>query len=233
MILTHQQKRLILKPASRLDSLLGLIQKIAKNCTSNIEFRRKIENKLRSILQYEIHQLEYVQKELKINNTEFDLLQKVGNEILNNLNQCQKDIHYGILKTQKNVLNFNFKYRYFLDYIEEYKGEVYVFDIWSEGKEAEKKFSFQLKKMKNGKDLKVVDLYPGKDEYKGKGISIAIINESKMIFNKRIISSSNNYKKTCHNGESNSDIAIIKVWQRMLDQGMVKYDIKNDFYFTI
>ena len=114
-----------------------------------------------------------------------------------------------------------------------YDGETYIFDIWSKENRDKRKFSFRLKKMKNGKELKVVDLYPGTKENLGKGISIAIINESKKIFKKRIISSSNDDEYRCHSGESNSSDAIDKVWERMLKDGMVKYNKKKDYYYTI
>lgn len=142
------------------------------------------------------------------------------------------EIIFGDFVSSKNGLNFALKYSYKLEYLEKKKGLVYIFDIWEYGRENESKFSYMLRIMEDGISLKVVDLYPDFERYYlGKGISIAIILESSKIFNKRIISSSNNFKTKSSLGEFNSEKAIEKVWHRMMNMNLVEYDKINDVYF--
>lgn len=133
----------------------------------------------------------------------------------------------GILLTRKG----EFIFEYHLNYHPYLKADVYFFNIWREGDELEDiyKFSFLLRVMENGKDLKVVDLFAG--NYNGEGISIAIILKSKELFQKRIISSSN--KQPSSSGEENWDEAIQKVWEPMVRQGTVAYDANKDYYYTL
>lgn len=130
----------------------------------------------------------------------------------------------GTLKTRKLSQEFTFTYQYTLKYIRAYGGNTYEFQIWEPGHEAQDRFSFQLRIMENGNDLKVVDLFgDNSNYYLGKGISIAIILEAMHIFNKRIISE--------HDG--GWPAAREKVWERMRLQGLADYDITNKYYFTV
>lgn len=94
-----------------------------------------------------------------------------------------------ILYTSKNEKNYIFLYSFQQEYLEAYDGNVLIFEIWEEGKEQLDKFSFMLREMENGNDLKVVDLFPdSKKYYLGKGISRAMILHCKNLFVKRLIS---------------------------------------------
>ncbi len=94
-----------------------------------------------------------------------------------------------ILNTTKNEKNYTFLYIFNKQYLEDHEGNVLIFEIWEKGKEELDKFSFILREMENGVDLKVVDLYPDSiGYYLGKGISRAMILHSKKLFDKRIIS---------------------------------------------
>jgi len=138
----------------------------------------------------------------------------------------------GILKSVKNNMQFNFLFEYYVDYIKDYGANALIFLIWEEGRESEDKFSFRLRIMENGNDLKVVDLFGDcSSYYLGKGISIAMILRSKEMFNKRIISSSNKAKSFI--GEANYKDATEKVWKRMVDSGLAEYDCLNDYYSTL
>jgi hypothetical protein len=130
-----------------------------------------------------------------------------------------------ILYTSKNEKNYTFLYSFQKEYLKDHDGNVLIFEIWEEGKEEHDKFSFILREMENGNDLKVVDLFPdSKKYYLGKGISRAVILHCKNLFMKRIIS---------EEGNSNWDEARLKVWERMKSNGEVAYCESNDFYFTI
>lgn len=62
-----------------------------------------------------------------------------------------------ILYTSKDEKNYTFLYSFQKEYLEDHDGNVL---IWEEGKEELDKFSFILREMENGNDLKVVDLFP-------------------------------------------------------------------------
>jgi hypothetical protein len=142
------------------------------------------------------------------------------------------EVQTGILISAKKGINYTYLYEYYKMYVKAYYGEAYIFNIWERGKEHDGKFSFRLKIMDNGQDLKVVDLYPDADKYYlGKGISISIIKEVKSIFNKRIISSSNKYPT--FRSESRRDDASKKVWERLVLLKEAFYDKENDYFHTI
>ncbi|MBF6643906.1 hypothetical protein [Chryseobacterium indologenes] len=86
--------------------------------------------------------------------------------------------------------------------------------------------------MDNGTDLKVVALYPDqKNYYLGRGISVSIILKAKDIFGKRIISSS--CLKPTYLGESISDLAVKKVWNRLVDIGKAKYCCSLEHFYLL
>lgn len=130
-----------------------------------------------------------------------------------------------ILNTIKDKTNYTFLYSVQKEYEEEHEGNILIFEIWEEGKEDGDKFSFILREMENGNDLKVVDLFPDRDgNYAGKGISRAMILHCKKLFEKRIIS---------EEGNKNSKEARTKVWERMKSNGEVAYCESEDIYYTI
>lgn len=137
------------------------------------------------------------------------------------------DKYCGILNTRKG----DFRYRYKPIFSKEHGTIIYYFDIWQQGDNPDdyKNFSFLLKELPNGTDLKVIDLFANK--YEGCGISIPIILKAKEIFAKRIISSSNNHKM--HYSEANWQDAIDKVWLPMVSQGLAKYDDANDIFIVL
>jgi hypothetical protein len=100
----------------------------------------------------------------------------------------------GKISTNVKSEDREFLYEYFTYYNTDYKSETYGFDIWEEGREGEFKFSFILLILNNSSDLKVIDMNATDKYYRAKGIARAIILESKKIFGKRIISSSNSSK---------------------------------------
>lgn len=116
-------------------------------------------------------------------------------------------------------------YSFQQEYLENYDGNILIFEIWEEEKEELDKFSFMLRKMENGTDLKVVDLFSdSRKYYLGKGISRAMILHCKNLFMKRIIS---------ERGNKNWEEARTKVWERMKSNGEFAYCESKDFYFTI
>lgn len=138
----------------------------------------------------------------------------------------------GKLRSIKNGIEYSFLYEYIKIFDDVYDGEAYIFEVWEKGKELDEKFSFRLKIMDNGHDLKVVDLFSStKKYYLGKGISVSMIKEVKFIFNKRIISSSNNHPTFSH--EQRWPDAENKVWQRLVDSNEAAYDEEKDYFYTI
>ncbi|MEM9548095.1 MAG: hypothetical protein AAGA77_19095, partial [Bacteroidota bacterium] len=128
---------------------------------------------------------------------------------------------------------YKFTYSFYIDYMLHYDGETIIFNITTLGNEDKRGFSFKLKVMENGIDLKVVDMYSDLEKkYLGKGISIAMILHVKSIFNKRIISSTNIQTYKCHIGESNSQDAIDKVWERMRKNEDAGYNEIEGYYYT-
>lgn len=131
----------------------------------------------------------------------------------------------GILYSSTKEKNYTFLYSFEKEYLEAHNGTVLIFDIWEQGKEELQKFSFMLREMENGTDLKVVDLFSdSKKYYSGKGISRAMILHCKNLFEKRIIS---------ERGHKNWEEARTIVWERMKSNGEVAYCESKDFYYTI
>lgn len=131
----------------------------------------------------------------------------------------------GILYSLKDEKKYTFLYSFQKEYLEAHNGNILIFEIWEKGKEELDKFSFMLREMENGTDLKVVDLFSdSKKYYLGKAISRAMILHCKNLFVKRIIS---------EGGNNNWEEARTKVWERMKSNGEVAYCESNDFYFTI
>jgi len=131
----------------------------------------------------------------------------------------------GLLTTRKGEYLFEYEGKFHADH----KAKVYYFEVWKENSEKIHRFSMILKEIEGKSDLKVIDLFA--QDYQGEGISIPLILKAKKMFNKRIISSSNK-KKTYYN-EANWPSAIVKVWKPMVDQGLAKYDVENDFYYVL
>lgn len=121
-------------------------------------------------------------------------------------------------------------YSYFRDPESRYKVPVYAFNVWETARMNEDKFSFILAEMPNNIDLKCVDLYATNKEYMGRGISYAMIKEAKILFKKRVISSSKKFPIL--NGESRWPEAT-RVWENLIKTHDAKYDSEYDYYFTV
>jgi hypothetical protein len=131
----------------------------------------------------------------------------------------------------KNNINYEFTAKCTYELSEEYEGFIYTFEVYEECKEDDDTFSLILLVMKNGNDLKVVDLNPDSCKYYlGKGISISLILKCREIFGKRIVSSSN-LKKSAY-CEWNSSLAIEKVWKPLVKLGFAIYVKEEDQYIV-
>jgi hypothetical protein len=124
-----------------------------------------------------------------------------------------------------------FTYEYFQFYNKTHHFDTYAFMIWYDRTPEKEKADMSLLIMKDGVHLKVIDLMM--NDYKGKGIAIAIVLECRNIFRKRIISSSNNSRTKCFTSEANWPEAIARVWQPLTEQGLAVYDQLNDQYVLI
>jgi hypothetical protein len=197
---------------------------------SELEFLAILKSKAGEFLQYQFSDLELLQEEIRVPLEQYDLFKIVLEKLILELKKFEPEWTYGQMKSNKNGFDHSFEYAYFFDYLVYLNSPGYVFRIWEKGREDQGFFSFQLRQMENGTDLKVVDLYPDSQKYYlGKGISIAIILESKSIFQKRIISSSN--KNKSHSREFNTPEAIEKVWKRLKLCGKADYNSEFDYYF--
>lgn len=127
----------------------------------------------------------------------------------------------GTLRTSHGNKEFEFQYKYHIEYSNTYKADTYFFDVWEDGRLGPDFFDFQLRVMENGNDLKVVSLFAG-NYHKGKGIPKAILLEAIKLFNKRIIS-------VAEGGWPEGS----KFWERMRKEGIVEYDNENKYYYTV
>lgn len=131
--------------------------------------------------------------------------------------------------SKKKNISYEFIAKYVCEFNDNYDGYTYSFDVYEKSKENDSTFSLILLIMKNGIDLKVVDLYPDYHKYYlGKGISVNLILKCREIFGKRIISS-NNLQKSQY-CEWNSPIAVEKVWKPLVNSGVAVYVEEEDQY---
>lgn len=223
---------LLFKPAEVLPAFSNNIHAIFKQSNSDLEFLARVRSNLSELLQYTRNDIALLPEQLCINANNYYLFYSVLEEMKKNLIAFETKKTLSCFTSKKNSREFKLLFEYYLEYIVDYNAKAYIFEIWEKGRETEDKFSFRLRIMENGKDLKVVDLIGDcSSYYLGKGISIAMILKSKEMFNKRIISSSNKVKT--FTGEANYKPAIEKVWKRMVDKGLAEYDSKYDYYFTL
>ncbi|HLP13604.1 MAG TPA: hypothetical protein VK177_16840 [Flavobacteriales bacterium] len=224
--------QMVLEPSKEVSGLNKKILSILESSNCKIEFLSKVKNEIEELITYKFSDIHLLPEELQITLENYYLFQSKLSKIKNEIDKINPTKIRGRIVSHKNEIAFDFLFEYYLDYISTYGGLAYIFDIWEEGRENFGKFSFQLRVMENGQDLKVVDLYPDSQKhYLGKGISIAIILHSKELFNKRIISSSN--KKKSFEGEANWQDAIEKVWKRLENNSLAGYDKENDFYYLV
>jgi len=231
-VFSKQIDKLVLKPSARIIGLKNIISSIFDRSNSDLEFLARLRIEIGELMQYTLDDIALLPDEICINEDNYNLFRKVLMEIKSNLAMFETKRIRGSVKSLKNSVEFSFLFEYYLDYVIDYDANAFIFLIWEEGRELEDKFSFRLRIMENDKDLKVVDLFSDSSNYyTGKGISIAIILQSKEMFNKRIISSSNKLKTFI--GEANYKDAIEKVWKKMIEKGLALYNSECDYYFTI
>ena len=186
------------------------------------------------IYRFKNHGYNNLHKCINIPRNQYDNFFFTINKVENYILSIPKEYKKGVLQTTKKEVNYKFNYHYYTEFHKTYKAQSYIFDIWEDGKSNDNCFSFQLRVMENGTDLKVVDLFPDtKNYYLGKGISIAMILKAKSIFNKRIISSSNIDAKTSFSGEMRWSDATNKVWKKLEKKNLAKYDKGDDYYYTV
>lgn len=224
-------KELIFKPAGQYEALSNYMNILLKKSKTELEFLSRVREIIGNLCQDRSHEIQLLNKVITISENDYRLFYKITADIKENLLAFKLPKVSGILKSGKNN-EFTFIYEYYYDYLIYLNAHGYVFNIWEKGREDKSTFSFQLREMENGIDLKVTDLYADSERfYLGKGISIAMIFEAKKIFNKRIISSSN--KSRGNYTEFNTEEAIEKVWSRLVNDGLAEYDPKLDYYFVL
>jgi hypothetical protein len=222
---------LIFEPTSKYEPLHIAVIEIWHRSKSTLEFLNRIEQKIGEFLQYKLTDIELLTDEILVTRVNFNLFHNTLIEVKENLIHFEPELHKGELLSIKNGIKYFLIYDYFYAYREYLNATGYIFRIWENSNHTKDYFSFQLREMENGEDLKVVDLYPDSSKYYlGKGISIAIILKAKQIFNKRIISSSNKHKS--HSGEFNTAEAIKNVWEPMVENGLAKYYETGDYYYV-
>lgn len=215
--------------ASKFLPLKNLIDDLWIASRSELEFEARFKKQISEFTQYTIADVELLSDEITVNRENFNLFWETLEDLRGELESIKPEMKHGRILTQKNGRTHSFEYEYYYSFLIHLNAPGYVFRIFEKGRENEDSFSFQLREMENGTELKVVDLYPDHSNYYlGKGISIAIILETKNIFNRNIISSSNLYPS--HSGEWNSEQAIEKVWNRLLVAGVAKYYKEFDYY---
>jgi len=195
-----------------------------------LQFLSTIERISREFKQYSRENIHLLEDELLVSNEKYGMFIVSLDNLIKELIAFKPMSNFGQFTSTKNGKTYNFSYEYDYSFISAFNAPSYRFKIFEKGREDLDYFSFQLREMENGKDLKVVDLYPDRNQYYlGKGISISIILESSKIFQKRIISSSNKHKS--HSGEYNSQAAIEKVWKKLVASGKAAYNKEKDYYF--
>lgn len=102
------------------------------------------------------------------------------------------------------------------------------FRVFMKSDKEDEWFDFKLAQIGEGV-LKVTDMFIGKKNHRMKGIPEAIILEAKTVFNKKIISSSNKQKQIYEWRSLDAD----KVWCRLIEKGLAKYNSTKDIYYLL
>jgi len=106
------------------------------------------------------------------------------------------------------------------------KLDKYELRLFMKGDSHEEWFDFKLSPISETV-LKVTDMFIGKSAHRKKGIPEVLIVESKKIFNKKVVSSSNKHPILI--SERRSDEAS-KVWKRLEKKGLVRYNEISDVF---
>ena len=226
---------LLLNPAKGLEVLYLFYVDLLEKSKSELEFIARHRNETKNrFLGYSYSDVELLQDEFDVQNFDYERFREIIQKFEDNLKLFEPQVSNGNFKSFKNGMEYNFIYTYYTDYILAFKGESLVFNITTHDSANMNGFSFQLKIMPNGKDLKVVDMYHDEKNKStfGKGVSVAIIQHVTKKIKKRIISSTNINAYKCHSGESNSQEAIDKVWEKMREIGDVGYNEIEGYYYT-
>lgn len=226
--LTQEVKDNVILPLRKFQPL----QQIIKDLQSEENDLVMIFSKLQyEIYKFKNHGYNHLHKCINIPKEQYNSFFFTIRKVEKYISSIPKEYKKGILQTTKKEIDYVFNYHYYTEFNITYKAKSYIFDIWEAGKSNENSFSFQLRVMENGTDLKIVDLFPDTEKYYlGKGISIAMILKAKSIFNKRIISSSN--VKHSFSNEMRWSDATNKVWKKLEIENLAKYDKENDYYYT-
>jgi hypothetical protein len=221
----------LMTKASGFSPLKKLVERMWVQAQSELEFQAILKKKTNDFSQYSIADIDLLKDEIFVSRENFRNFWDTLNDLIKEQLSYKPELKYGQLLSQKNGLTYNFVYEYHCIFEIKLNSPAYIFKIFEKGREDESCFSFQLREMENGRDLKVVDLYPDLSKYYlGKGISIAIILEARNIFKKAIISSSN--LSTSHYCEWNTPEAIEKVWKKLVITGEAKYNRELDCYIV-
>jgi hypothetical protein len=217
----------VIELSLNIQKLKDVIELLQNNSNSKIEFLGLVRSQ---ILKYENLGDEYLHKLISINKEDYPNFFKTIREIENFINSIPIEKRTGEFKSVKNGILY--KYDWFEEYNIRNNAINKIFEIWERGREDKSKFSFILREMENKKDLKVIDLFPDSEKYYlGNGIAISMILECKKLFGKRIISSSNLFPSSTN--EARWEDATKKVWEKLVNQELAKYDSKKDIFYTI
>jgi hypothetical protein len=229
--LSEQIKELIFEPALVSEEINEYLFAILLKSSTELELLSRVRETIGNLTQSKSYEIQLLDKEITLTGSNHKLFYEIVYTIKVNLIAFKHKLVRGTFKSGLSK-EHTFLYEYYYDYFTYLNAHGYVFDIWEAGRESLPTFDFRLREMENGSDLKVTGLYADPDHYyNGKGISIAIILEAKLIFNKRIISSAN--RKSGDYGEFNTPEAIEKVWNRMVKAGLAVYDSNLDYYIVL
>lgn len=227
--LSRKVQTKIVEPLESITQFKPILEDLLSSSRKQIFFLDKLSYQLRIIKNCEYQHLHEI---VLIPKTQYWEFIKVINQVLGVLESIPRKKYYGTICYKKDNRFHEFTYFYKIKFLQEYEGDAYCFEVWEAGMENESKFYFDLRIMKGGKDLKVVNL--ARTDYirnKGKRISIAMILESKILFKRRIISSSN-LKKT-FSKESRFQRATDYVWKKMEAENLAAYNDIGDYYYTL
>ena len=102
--------------------------------------------------------------------------------------------------------------------------EIIGIKLWLPNDNEVQYFDFQLTII-NDDTLKVTSIFAGNDRQRKKGIPEALILMSRSLFNKKITSSS----RSNINAEFRNSAAT-KVWERLVQKDLAKYNVAKDIY---
>lgn len=97
------------------------------------------------------------------------------------------------------------------------------------GDKEEHWFDFKIAFLTDG-SIKVTDMFVGNEDHRKKGIPDALILEIKRLYNKKVISSSNEIKLVRDEWRK---LPATKVWERLVLKNKAKYNLQTDTFELI